>query len=107
MPPRAKNNSAPVTFDLPVGLIAKIKAVRKTRGLKTTSEVVRLAIEQFDFEGCKPAHEPHHQISVRIPGLQRAMLKRYARSKGASVGELLRLALEGLPLKAARGARRG
>jgi len=106
MAPRSKNNSAPVTFDLPLQLIAKIKVARKSRALKTTSEVVRLAIEQFDFEACTPAHVPHQQISVRVAGPQRAMLKRYARSKGASVGELLRLALEGLPLKPARGARR-
>ena len=107
MASRSKNNSAPLTFDLPLELIAKIKASRKSRGLKTTSEVVRLAIEQFDFEACAPGHEPHRQISVRVAAPQRAMLKRYARSKGASVGELLRLALEGLAVKPARPARRG
>ena len=106
MASRSKNNSAPLTFDLPLELIAKIKATRKSRGLKTASEVVRLAIEQFDFEACSPTHEPHRQISVRVPAPQRAMLKRYARSKGASVGELLRLALEALALKPARTARR-
>src|ERR1700687_1466227 len=102
MSSRSKKNSAPLTFDLPLGLIAKIKSSRKNRGLKTASEVVRLAIAQFDFEGCRPNHEPHRQISVRVPSPQRAMLKRYARSKDTSVGALLRLALENLPAKAAR-----
>ena len=37
---------------------------------------------------------------------QRAMLKRYGRSKDVSVGELLRLALEALAVKPARGTRR-
>ena len=106
MAPRSTKNSAPVTFDLPLGLIAKIKASRKARGLKTASEVVRLAIAQFDFEACTPDHEPHRQISVRVAAAQRAMLKRYARSKDTSVGELLRLALEGLAVKPARAARR-
>lgn len=63
---------------------------------------MRLAIGTFDFEGCKPVRDPHTQISVRVTNQQRAMLKRYARSKDGSVGELLRLALESLPLKAAK-----
>jgi Arc/MetJ-type ribon-helix-helix transcriptional regulator len=106
MASRSHKNSAPLTFDLPLALIAKIKAARKSRGLKTASEVVRLAIEQFDFEACTPNREPHRQISVRVAAPQRAMLKRYARSKDTSVGELLRLALEGLAVRPARGARR-
>ena len=106
MASRSKNNSAPLTFDLPLELIAKIKISRKHRGLTTASDVVRLAIEQFDFEGCRPLHAPHRQISVRVPAPQRAMLKRYARSKDTSVGELLRLAVEALPAKAPRAARR-
>ena len=106
MASRSSKKSAPLTFDLPLELIAKIKASRKSRGLKTASEAVRLAIEQFDFEACAPRREPHRQISVRIAAAQRAMLKRYARSKDVSVGELLRLALEALAVKPARGARR-
>ena len=102
MASRSSKKSAPLTFDLPLGLVAKIKAARKNRGLKSASEVVRLAIAQFDFERCEPGQEPHRQISVRVAAPQRAMLKRYARSKGTSVGELLRLALEDLPIKPRR-----
>jgi Arc/MetJ-type ribon-helix-helix transcriptional regulator len=106
MASRSQKKSAPLTFDLPLGLIAKIKSSRKNRGLKSASEVVRAAIEQFDFEHCEPSREPHRQISVRVAAAQRAMLKRFARSKGASVGELLRLALEALPAKPPRAERR-
>ncbi len=60
---------------------------------------MRLAIGTYDFEGCEPQRDPHRQISVRVTSPQRAMLKRYARVKDASVGELLRLALESLPVK--------
>jgi len=105
LPRMAKNNrkaSAPLTFDLPVSLIARIEACRRGHGFKTASEVVRLGIGTFDFEGCKPARDPHKQISVRVTAEQRAMLKRYSRVKDASVGELLRLALESLPLKPAK-----
>lgn len=100
MATRSKKSSAPLTFDLPVDLIGKIKSLRNGHGLKSASEVVRLAMDEFDFERCKPASVPHRQISVRITTDQRAMLKRYAKKKDTSVGELLRLALEGLPAKA-------
>ena len=93
--------SAPLTFDLPLALIGKVQSIRKGHGLKTSSEVVRLAMDNFDFERCQPSHEPHRQISVRVSAEQRATLKRYAKKKDVSVGELLRLALEALPAKTA------
>jgi hypothetical protein len=99
MATRTKKSSAPLTFDLPLALIAKIKSTRNGHGLQTASEVVRLAMDNFDFENCEPNTVPHRQISVRISSDQRAMLKRYAKKKDTSVGELLRLALEGLPAK--------
>ena len=101
----AKNSrkpSAPLTFDLPESLIARIEVCRRGHGFDTASEVVRTAIANYDFEGCTPARDPHRQISVRIPADQRSRLKRYARQKDASVGELLRLALEALPTKGAK-----
>lgn len=73
--------------------------------MKNVSEVIRLALERCDFEAYKPNHDPHRQISVRIGSRQRSALRRYARSKNTSVGELIRLALESLPAKAAKRAR--
>ena len=101
MASRSKKISAPLTFDLPQSLITKIQSRRKTLGLKTASEVVRLAMEQFDFARCIPPSEPHRQISVRLTAKQRAMLKRHARQKATSVGELLRLAIDCLPARRA------
>ena len=93
--------SAPLTFDLPESLIGRIETIRRGHGFGTASEVVRTAIEGYDFEGCEPSRDPHRQISVRITADQRSMLKRYAKKKDASVGELLRLALEAMPSKGA------
>lgn len=104
MASRASPASAPLTFDLPLSLLSKIEACRRGRSLKTASEVIRLAIDAYDFEQYKPARDPHRQISVRISGRQRATLKKFARTKRASVGELLRLALEDLPARGANGA---
>lgn len=97
----SRKPSAPLTFDLPVSLIAQIETCRRGHGFKTASEVVRMAISGFDFEGCEPARDPHRQISVRITAEQRSALKRFSRQKDASVGELLRLALEAMPTKPA------
>lgn len=99
MASKKKKTSSPLTFDLPLSLITKIQARRKSLGLGTASEVVRLAIQRFDFEKCTPPSEPHRQISVRMTADQRAMLKRYAKKKDTSVGELLRLAIDSLPAK--------
>ncbi|MGH7995230.1 MAG: ribbon-helix-helix domain-containing protein [Opitutaceae bacterium] len=99
MATRTPPASAPLTFDLPASLISKIDSCRRSYALKTASEVIRLAIEEYDFDGYKPATDPHRQISVRISGRQRATLRRFARAKRASVGELLRLALENLPAR--------
>ena len=101
MASRSRSASAPLTFDLPVSFVAKIETCRRGHGLKTVSEVIRLAIDHCDFEDYKPAQDPHRQISVRIPARPRATLKRFSRTKRASVGELLRLALESLPGKKA------
>jgi hypothetical protein len=98
----SRKASAPLTFDLPESLIARIESCRKGHGFNTASEVVRTAISGFDFENCAPDRDPHRQISVRITSDQRAILKRYAKKKDASVGELLRLALEELSAKGAK-----
>ncbi len=94
MTSRSPSVTAPLTFDLPESLVKRIESCRDHNDLKSASEVVRLAIEQFDFAACKPDIDPHRQISVRIPTRDRTMLRRIARQKGVSVGELLRLALE-------------
>lgn len=97
--------AAPLTFDLPVDLMDKIEVCRKTLGLSTASEVIRTAISRFDFSKCKPVHVARRQISVRLSTEQRATLKRQARLKDVSVGELLRLAIDGLQTKAAKTAK--
>lgn len=104
MATKSRKASAPLTFDLPVSLIAKIETCRRGHALTSASEVVRLALEGFDFETCDPVRDPHKQISVRVTTDQRAILRRYARQKDASVGELLRLAVDALALKPAKTA---
>ncbi len=90
---------APLTFDLPVSLLAKIETQRKKLGLASTSEVVRHALAQFDLAGFEGAAEERRQISVRIAAADKAALTKASRKTGASLGELLRSAIESLPDK--------
>lgn len=99
MASRQNKKPTPVTFDLSLDLLAKIEVCRKGMGVETASEVIRAALERFDFASCQPEVTPHRQISVRLTAEQRANLKRFARVKAVSVGELLRMAVDDMPLK--------
>jgi Arc/MetJ-type ribon-helix-helix transcriptional regulator len=92
---------APLTFDLPLSLIEKIETHRKKLGLRTTSEVVRFAISQFDIEHYESDTSEHRQISVRLPAQTKSSLVKAAKKKRVSVGELLRVAIDSLPAKTA------
>lgn len=106
MPTAKTKPAAPLTCDLPESLIAKIGMARKGHGLGSASEVVRLALARFDLNGFKPSHDAHRQISVRIAGATRVLLRRTAKQKDASVGEIIRAALEELPVKASTERKR-
>lgn len=101
-----KTNSAPLTFDLPVSLIEKIATQQKKLGLKSASEVVREAISNFDADHNASSNEPHRQISVRLPLDLKAKLTKAAKRKKASVGAMLRVALDAYEAKPARKAGR-
>lgn len=107
----AKNNTnapSPLTFDLPLSLIGKLTTQQKKLALKSTSEVVRMAIDEYDYEKFEASSEEHRQISVRLPGDMKAKLGKYAKKKKVSVGELLRVAIESLEARTSKKtAKRG
>lgn len=96
MAKKNSSNASPLTFDLPVSLIGKISSAQSKLGLASTSEVVRVAIAKFNFDRFQPKAEEHRQISVRLPSDMKALLTKQAKKKQVSVGELLRVALDGL-----------
>ena len=96
MAKKTSSNASPLTFDLPVSLIDKISSAQSKLGLASTSEVVRVAIAKFNFDKFEPDVEEHRQISVRLPADMKALLSKQSKKKKVSVGELLRVALEGL-----------
>jgi hypothetical protein len=103
MASKSSSTPAPLTFDLTLPLIDKIETCRRALGLSTTSEVVRLAISRFNYDRFESDQAPHRQISVRLSNDLRLMLKRQSRLKNTSIGELLRVAIEGLANSADRG----
>jgi Arc/MetJ-type ribon-helix-helix transcriptional regulator len=99
MPKKAAPAPAPLTFDLPVSLLEKIETQRKKLGFGFTSEVVRHAIAEFDLAKFESSAEERRQISVRLPAADKAALVKAAKKAKASLGEVLRAAVEALPEK--------
>jgi Arc/MetJ-type ribon-helix-helix transcriptional regulator len=93
---KSSSSWAPLTFDLTQPQVAKIESARRTLNLPTASEVVRLAIAQFNYASYEAKRPPHRQISVRLSPELRGKLRRLADRKNVSIGELLRVALESL-----------
>ncbi len=87
----------PVTFELPLSLIEKIETVRAKWGAGSVSEVIRIALEQFDYGEFHVERPEHRQISVRLPDDVKKTLQRQAKIKRTSAGDLLRAAIETLP----------
>ncbi len=97
-----RSRPAPLTFDLPEALFIKIDSIRTKRNLKSVSDLVRLALEHFDFYSFQSESQAGRQLSVRVSSEDRARLRRVARPKRASVGPVFRKALEFLDHKSAR-----
>lgn len=102
MATKNSNAPSPLTFDLPVSLIGKLGTQQKRLGLNSASEVVRLAIGEYDYDRYESSSEEHRQISVRLPLEQKNKLTKVSRKKKVSVGELLRVAIDALEAKAAK-----
>jgi Arc/MetJ-type ribon-helix-helix transcriptional regulator len=98
----AAPKSSPLTFELTEEMQARLEACRRGHGYASASAVVRAALAAFDFAGCRPVRAKQRQLSVRVSADQRALLRRHARLKRVSVGELLRLALAAMPVKPGR-----
>lgn len=104
MPP--SDASSPLTFDLKEDLLEKIDTARSGLGLSTNSDVIRQAIESFDFGSYRAPVVAHRQISVRLRKTTKDKLVKLAKRHRVSVGELLRTALESLSTKGAKKAKK-
>jgi len=92
-----KTTTTPLTFDLGADLQAKLQTYQRLIGARSTSSVIRYAIQQFSFSSYSSQDEPHRQLSVRLPDNLKEKLLHFSKQKSVSVGELLRAALGALP----------
>jgi Arc/MetJ-type ribon-helix-helix transcriptional regulator len=67
--------------------------VREGRA-KSVSELIRTALERYDFANVVVMHPAQLQISVRLPAEIRRNLRQISRAKHTSVGQLVRAAVE-------------
>lgn len=95
----------PVTFELPLSLVEKIEATLSSNGARSVSEVIRVALEEFDYSQFQADRAEYRQISVRLPQGIKKTLQRQAKLRRVSAGEILRAAVDALPASRLRSAK--
>ena len=87
------NKTTPFTLDLDVDLIEVLECFKKRINSPSVSAIIRVALEEFDFEAFKSSVPERRQISVRLTKGIRDELKRTAKDRGVSIGNIVREAL--------------
>jgi predicted DNA-binding protein len=87
-------SARPFPLQLEVSFIDRLNEPVRDKKAKSVSAIIRAALERFDFDDAIVLHPAHVQISVRLPVEVKKNLKRVARSKHASIGHLVRAAVE-------------
>jgi len=86
--------SRPFPLQLEVEFLDRISEPVRLGRAKSVSEIIRTALERYDFANVIVMRPSQLQISVRLPTAIRQNLKRISRAKHASVGQLVRAAVE-------------
>ena len=90
----AAKSSRPFPLQLEVEFLDRLSEPVRDGKAKSVSEIIRTALEQYDFSDVVVMRPSQLQISVRLPVELRRLLKKTARSKHTSVGHLVRAAVE-------------
>ena len=86
--------SQPFPVLLEVEFLDRLSEPVRDGKVKSVSEIIRTALERYDFANVVVMHPAQVQISVRLPGEIRRNLRKVSRAKHASVGHLVRAAVE-------------
>ena len=84
----------PFPLTMEVEFIDRLSEPVRDKKAKSVSEIIRTALERYDFANVVVMHPVQVQISVRLPVEIRRTLKKVARSKHTSEGQLVRAAVE-------------
>ena len=95
MPARGKSDgNAPFAMMLDVEFLDRLNEPVRQGKAPSVSAVIRTALARFDFAHVVVLHPAQLQISVRLPARIRQQLKRTARAKHTTIGQLVRAAVE-------------
>lgn len=84
----------PTGIQLEVEFLDRLSEPVREGKAKSVSEIIRAALESFNFENVVVLRPSHVTMSVRLPSEVRRDLKRVAREKHTSLGQLVRIAVD-------------
>lgn len=87
-------DNRPFPIQLEVEFLDRMSEPVRDGRAKSVSEIIRAALERFDLDQVVVVRPPQLNISVRLSAEIRKNLKRVARTKHTSVGQLVRAAIE-------------
>jgi predicted DNA-binding protein len=86
--------SRPFPIQMEVEFLDRLSEPVRDGKAKSVSDIIRAALERYDFSDVLVMHPAQLQVSVRLTPELRRTLKKTARSKHTSVGHLVRAAVE-------------
>ena len=90
----ADKGARPFPIQLEVEFLDRISEPVREGKAKSVSDIIRTALEKYDFANVIVLKPSQLQISVRLPATIRQTLRRIARTKHTSVGQRVRAAVE-------------
>lgn len=87
-------SSRPFPIQMEVEFLDRLSEPVRDGKAKSVSEIIRTALEQYDFSDVLVLRPSHLLISVRLPVELHRSLRKTARAKHTSVGHLVRAAVE-------------
>jgi Arc/MetJ-type ribon-helix-helix transcriptional regulator len=87
-------SAKPFPIQIEVEFLDRLSEPVREGRVKSVSELIRTALEKYDFANVVVVHPAQLQISVRLPADIRRNLRQISRAKHTSVGQLVRAAVE-------------
>lgn len=90
----AVDHNPPFVMSLDTDLLERLSELVEAGKARSISAIIRDALEVFDFDEFQPIKPNQKAVSVRLPVEVREMMNAAADAKNASVGHLVRTAIE-------------
>jgi Arc/MetJ-type ribon-helix-helix transcriptional regulator len=90
----ANKDARPFPIQMEVEFLDRLHEPVRDGKAKSVSDIIRTALARYDFSDVLVLRPSQVQISVRLPAMIRQQLRKTARLKHTSVGQLVRAAVE-------------